>query len=287
MPRRHNRTRPVRTAVLTGSMVALLVTLVAACGGPSSMDAGSASAGTSTRSATPLPTREPTRSVAERCYVDVPGEVVDIPGADAPSSLGAVAYGHGRTAVVLLHQTGHGGLCGWVTYARWVGSQGVLAVAVDDCGYGASRCTEQLAGDTRAMVALAVDWARSQGATRVAVVGASMGGARALGVGQAAGADVVVDLSGPTHWEGVPDAVAAARMTTVPLLVISADGDRGIPGDELAAAVAASPAPVKEHLRIPGSAHGWNITMDGIAADARVTHEGRLVLDWATGRAGG
>ena len=76
------------------------------------------------------------------------------------------------------------------------GEPGRPRVAVDDCGYGASRCTEQLAGDTRAMVALAGDWARSQGATRVAVVGPSMGGARALGVGQAAGADVVVDLSG-------------------------------------------------------------------------------------------
>ena len=160
---------------------------------------------------------------------------------------------------MLLHQTGRGGLCGWVTWARWAAEQGVLAVAVDDCAHGPSRCSDALANDTRAMVALAVDWARAQGATRVAVVGASMGGARALGVGQAAGADVVVDLSGPAHWEGVPDAVAAARSTTVPLLVVTSAGDRGIPADELAAAVAASPARQKRFVKLPGRSHGWDL----------------------------
>ncbi len=235
------------------------------------------------RTPTPLPTSEVPRSVEERCFLDVPGEVVDLPSASAPDRLGAVAYGSGTTALVLLHQTGRGGLCGWVTYARWAAGEGVLAVAVDDCTHGSSRCTGPAAGDTREMVALAVDWARARGATRVAVVGASMGGARALGVGQSGGADVVVDLSGPAHWDGVPDAVDAARATTVPLLVVTSAADRGIPADALAAAVAASPATQKRFVKLPGRAHGWDITMDGIAADADVTPTGRLVLDWAKG----
>ena len=239
------------------------------------------------RTPTPLPTKEVPRSIAQRCLLDVPGEVVDLPSPTAPDRLGAVAYGSGSTALVLLHQTGRGGLCGWVTYARWAAEQGVLAVAVDDCTHGSSACTGPAAGDTRAMVALAVDWARARGATRVAVVGASMGGARALGVGQAAGADVVVDLSGPEHWDGVPDAVDAARATTVPLLVVTSAADRGIPADELAAAVAASPAPQKRFVKLPGRSHGWDITMDGIAADAPVTPTGRLVLDWARGEGTG
>ena len=268
-----------RTSARSLLAVAVFAAL-AGCGPSAPVGPGAAAAGP-TRTPTPLPTREVPRAVAQRCYLDVPGEVFDLPSASAPSRLGAVAYGSGTTALVLLHQTGRGGLCGWVTYARWAAGQGVLAVAVDDCAHGPSRCTDELAGDTRAMVALAVDWARARGATRVAVVGASMGGARALGVGQAAGADVVVDLSGPSHWAGVPDAVDAGRATTVPLLVVTSAADRGIPADELAAAVAASPAQHKRFLKLPGRAHGWDLTMDSIAADASVTPTGRLVLDWA------
>jgi dienelactone hydrolase len=271
-----------RTSARSLLAVAVLAAL-AGCGlsaEPAGPGVGEAAVGP-TRTPTPLPTREVPRSVAQRCYLDVPGEVVDLPSASAPSRLGAVAYGSGTTALVLLHQTGRGGLCGWVTYARWAAGQGVLAVAVDDCLHGPSRCTDELARDTRAMVALAVDWARARGATRVAVVGASMGGARALGVGQAAGADVVVDLSGPSHWAGVPDAVDAGRATTVPLLVVTSAADRGIPADELAAAVAASPAQHKRFLKLPGRSHGWDLTMDSIAADASVTPIGRLVLEWA------
>lgn len=261
------------TLVLLAPALAAALTLAACGSSPASVP--------SSRTPTPLPTKEVPRSIAQRCFLDVPGEVVDLPSATAPDRLGAVAYGSGSTALVLLHQTGRGGLCGWVTYARWAAEQGVLAVAVDDCTHGPSRCTGPAAGDTRAMVALAVDWARARGATRVAVVGASMGGARALGVGQAAGADVVVDLSGPAHWDGVPDAVDAARATTVPLLVVTSAADRGIPADELGAAVAASPAQHKRFLKLPGRSHGWDLTMESIAADAAVTPTGRLVLDWA------
>ncbi len=269
------RTRPSAPRLL--ALAAAGAVVLAGCG-------SSPASGPPSRTLTPLPTKQVPRSVAERCLVDVPGEVVDLPSATAPDRLGAVAYGSGSTALVLLHQTGRGGLCGWVTYARWAAEKGVLAVAVDDCTHGSSTCTGPAAGDTRAMVALAVDWARARGATRVAVVGASMGGARALGVGQAAGADVVVDLSGPAHWDGVPDAVDAARATTVPLLVVTSAADRGIPADELSAAVAASPAVPKRFVKLPGRLHGWDITMDGIAADAAVTPTGRLVLDWARGR---
>jgi dienelactone hydrolase len=79
----------------------------------------------------------------------------------------------------------------------------------------------------------------------------------------------------------VPDAVDAGRTTTVPLLVVTSAADRGIPADELAAAVAASPAQHKRFLKLPGRSHGWDLTMESIAADAAVTPTGRLVLDWA------
>lgn len=256
----------------------VVVALVAAgCGGGDESPPGTGGAPPSA-TPTPLPTSAPA-TVAERCFVDAPGAVERLAGADGSSVTGAV-YGSGPTAVVLLHQTGAGGFCGWVPYARWLGQRGVLAIAVDDCVHGAPRCTPEVAGDTRAQVALAVDRARAQGATAVAVVGASMGGARALGVGQAAGADAVVDLSGPDHWDGVPDAVAAAQATTVPLLVVSSDGDTGIDGDLLDAAVDAAPARVADRWRLPGTRHGWGVVTEGIGDDAVVSPEGERVLAW-------
>ncbi|MBM6402103.1 hypothetical protein [Phycicoccus sonneratiae] len=256
-----------------GAWTAAVLLLAGCAGGPSGADDA-----TPSRTPTPLPTNAPA-TVAERCFVEGPGDLEALTGADG-SSLTSVGYGSGTDAVVLLHQTGAGGLCGWVPYARWLGEHGVLALAVDDCVHGASRCTPAVTADTRAQVAVAVDAARTRGATRVAVVGASMGGARALGVGEAAGADAVVDLSGPDHWDGVPDAVAAARATSVPLLVVSSDGDTGIDGDLLDDAVAASPARVKDRWRLEGSRHGWDVVTDGLGDDAVVTAEGGRVLAW-------
>lgn len=258
----------------------LAVAVLGGCaGGPGAGDGpGDGVSSGPSRTATPLPTAAPA-TVAERCFVDGPGDLEPLPAADG-STLTAVVYGSGTEAVVLLHQTGAGGLCGWVPYARWLAEHGVLALAVDDCVHGASRCTPALTEDTRSQVAAAVDAARERGASRVAVVGASMGGARALGVGQAAGADAVVDLSGPDRWQGVPDAVEAARATTVPLLVVSSDGDTGVEADVLDDAVAESPARVKDRWRLPGDRHGWDVVTDGIGDAAVVSREGSRVLAW-------
>ena len=129
--------------------------------------------------------------------------------------------------VILLHQTSPTGYCGWVTYADWAAEQGVRVVLVDLCGWGSAVCSEELTSDPEAQVRLMVDWAREQGAAHVAVVGASMGGAIALGVADPAGADAVVDLSGPETWQDVPGAEEAAAGTEIPLLVVTASGDPG------------------------------------------------------------
>ncbi|WP_157577622.1 hypothetical protein [Phycicoccus jejuensis] len=256
-----------------GAVAAVLVAAGCAGGGPTTA--------TSPTTPAPLPTAAVT-TVAERCLSSAPGRIVAVEAPDGSGMTGAT-YGSGRRAVVLLHQTGAGGFCGWVPYARWLGEHGMLALAVDDCVHGASRCTDATTADVRAQVAAAVDRARASGAERVAVVGASMGGARALGVGQAAGADAVVDLSGPERWEGVPDAVTAARATTVPLLVVSSDGDDGIDGDVLDAAVEASPSTRKQRVRLEGSAHGWDVVTEGIGDAAEVTDHGPWLLRWVEG----
>ena len=139
--------------------------------------------------------------------------------------LAAAAEGEGTHAAVFLHQTSSSGFCGWVTYAGWAADQGIRAVLLDLCAWGRSKCQPGLTGDPAGQVRLAVNWARERGATSVTVVGASLGGVTALAVGQDAGADAIVDLSGPFSYAGLDSADAAAARISVPLLVAMAPND--------------------------------------------------------------
>ena len=228
----------------------------------------------------PLPVKTPI-SVAERCLVPVEGPLTTFAGPDGSTMAGAV-LGDGPDVAVFLHQTAPSGFCGFATYAEWAASHGVRAVLVDLCGWGRSSCRGPFASDAQAQVRLLVDWARGHDARRVTLVGASMGGAIALGVGQRAGADAVVDLSGPADWEGVPTAGEAARSTTVPLLVAVAPGDREMDPPALRAAVRASPSRHKGFVSAPDG-HGWGLLNDGTLAEPVWTPLARDVLAWVKG----
>ena len=115
------------------------------------------------------------------------------------------------------------------------------------------------------------------------MVGASFGGSLAIGVGEKAGADAIVDLSGPSEWKGVPDVVTAAKATTVPLLIAAADGDNDIYAVDLKEAVAASPATKKKYVPMPGREHGWSAISDGVIVDTRFTPFATTVLKWIQG----
>ncbi len=189
---------------------------------------------------------------------------------------------------VFVHQTSASGFCGWAPYAAWAARQGVRALLVDACGWGDSTCSEAAEGDAASWLRSVVDWARRHGAERVTLVGASMGGALVAGGGQQAGADAIVDLSGPDAWSGVPDTVTAARDITVPFLVAAADNDSGIDTDALREAVEVSPAQQKEYVATPGE-HGWDmvgeaeLTGTSTPLDLRITALGRQVLAWVRG----
>ena len=257
----------------------VVVVLTAACGSGGAAPPSAASA----TSPVPVPTRTVPREVAERCRLDVPGRVEDLPAADGESRLGAVAYGSGATAVVLLHQTGRSGLCGWVTYARWLASRGVMALAVDDCIRGGSTCTEAFLRDVRGQVATAVAAARARGATRVAVVG------RLDGWGE--GARRRSGSRGRRRRRPVRTGPVGRRAGRRPGRRRD-DGPPprrdlgGGPGDRRRGARGGgrpSPAQRKRFVLLPGDGHGWELTMDGTAADAPVTATGRLVLDCVRG----
>lgn len=265
----------------------LAASLVGGCADSTRPTEDARSVGTPAATSAPPTPPSPPPSLQARCGLEVPGDVTLLPAGDRADgdALSAAVLGDGERYAVLVHQVGREGLCGWLPYATWLADQGVTVVAVDLCGYGQSRCGPALARDYLAQLRVVVDWARADGATSVTLVGASMGGSVVVGMGQEAGADALVDLSGPPQWSGVPDLATQAPRVTVPLLVVAASGDQGVPVTELEQAVTRSPAEHKRFLRAMPRSHGWGtLTLDGYALGGKVTEVGRVVAAWVKGK---
>jgi pimeloyl-ACP methyl ester carboxylesterase len=171
-------------------------------------------------------------------------------------------YGHGTTGVVLAHQS-DGTLCQWVPYAKRLAGLGYLVVVFDFRGSGDSQyrsypANRRWGGD----VAAAVKVARSAGATKVGLVGASLGGSAVI----SAAANVRPRVAGVVSVSGsadLADALAAAKRLRVPSLFLAAKGDRDFAPD-VARFTAATTAP-KQGVVLPGYQHGVQL----VAASAR------------------
>lgn len=187
----------------------------------------------------------------------------------------AITAGHGRTVVVLLHQTDNNGLCGWLGFAPTLVEQpGVALLALDLCGYGESRC--RTGADPIAPVAAAVEHARTaMRADKVVLLGASMGGSVALiAATRLPGIATAVDLSGPVEWRGMEE-VRQGRALPVPVLVAMAD-DEGEDEVDGARRIVAN-APRGSELVPAEAGHGYELLLD---RDDRTTSVADRVLSW-------
>lgn len=261
---------------------ALTAVLLAGCGGstaPSTTSAPPTPSATTT-SATTTSAPEPTTAMGRRCG-----------GPDAPATLGAVrgaggtvtgttTLGSGPTVAVLLHQTDGGGACGWWSYAIGLARTGTRVVLVDFCGYGASRCPSMTGEQVYVrQVQDVVAALRGQGARRVTIVGASLGGTVALVAAGPTRADAVVDLSGfgfGTLTTEIP--LAALR---VPVLAAGSRQESS-DTDRLEAQVTASPAPLKRFVEVDDG-HGYAMLTTSPFADAPPTPLAAVVAAWASG----
>ena len=123
-------------------------------------------------------------------------------------------FGHGSTAVVLSHMR-PADQRSWFEFANRLADEGYLVLTYDFRGYcpggdgGCSQGELQISAIWQDVLG-AMDLVRSQGATTVALVGASMGGTASLVAAAQEGVDVaaVVTLSAPRSIEGL-DADAA------------------------------------------------------------------------------
>jgi len=126
-----------------------------------------------------------------------------------------VEVGKGTTGVVLGHQflSDH---CEWMDFARELAKKGYRSLAIDFRGNGFSRGANGPRLDLD--VAAAAARLRADGATRVKLVGASMGGTAVLVAASRIRPAVagVVSLSGPARYSGM-DAVQAVRRSKVPV----------------------------------------------------------------------
>lgn len=183
--------------------VALAALLAAGCGG-----GGSATSATTTA---------PPRAAAfDDCLR--PGPAVRLVAVPAPGErLPAVVLGHAGSIGVVFANQSASVACGWLPYARTVARDGVRSLVFDYAQ--ASREDEVLA---------AARWLRAHGATRVVLVGASIGG-RAVVTAAARGGprevDGVVSLSGERILGAQADLLADARRLRVPALWVSSEND--------------------------------------------------------------
>ena len=196
------------------------------------------------------------------------GNRVRFTDADGTRLVGA-RYGHGTTAVVLAHQS-EGNLCQWQPYARRLAAQGFLALPFDFRNYGESQQGSYPAAQLGGDVIAAAKEARSLGARRVFLVGASMGGTAVVVAAANAKPPVngVVSVSGSSSY-GSLDAEAAAKWLAVPALYLAGKGDT-VFAYEARTLFAATPGKTKALKLLPGSQHGTGLVGSSSRARALI-----------------
>ena len=183
-----------------------------------------------------------------------------------------------ETVLVLLHQTGSDGLCGWGPFATKAAEVGLPSIAFDLCDWGESTCPDGMGSDAGAQVDLAVAHARDAlGGSRVVLVGASMGGSMTvMAVASGVDVDAWVDVSGPSSWDGVllADLAPQVAQQDVPGVVVQATSDGQA---EYAAAKALARDSSAEFLD-GGDGHGYELLVD---PDGVLLPAGQAILDLA------
>jgi hypothetical protein len=201
------------------------------------------------------PSPEPTTVAACVSADEQRGGGVRLPG-DGDAGIDAVLLGTGTTGVVLANQSDED-LCGWKsTYAGHLLGLGYRV--------GVFNYTAQGPPDSDVTAVAAA--LRERGATKLFLVGASMGGTAVLGAASRADPAVagVISISGPAAWAGV-NAVEAVPHITVPALFIAAEYDS--PFVDNARTLYRDCAARDKNLSIePGSAHGTGLLTDHVSS---------------------
>ncbi len=197
---------------------------------------------------TAIPTvAQPTATLA------VPSRTVSFTTPDG-LRLSGTLYGSGTVGVALSHQS-DGSQNEWSGFARQLAAHGYMALAFDFRGHNASAGPADVSREDVDLRA-AIRFLRAQGATRIALMGASLGGAVTLRVAATESVVAVATLSAvatmPTQ-EVTDDIIKAIK---APKLFINSTLDYAADATQHMYDVAAPPKQI--HL-YPGIAHGVGI----------------------------
>jgi dienelactone hydrolase len=253
--------------------VTIMALLTVSCSDGAGSGSGGGAATTSSAQA-PISTTEapkPLKQPSARCGAPATKATpVRFTAADG-TSLDGVMVGSGPVGVVLAHEY-LADLCGAWPFADHLAKRGLRAFAIDLRCFGLSTCPQGDAGGRVVddLVA-AVAELRRQGVTRVALVGASMGGSAALIAGTRVQppVDVVVELSGQADASqrlGLPlNAGATVQQLAVPAMFVVANNDPDTSVDETRAMYQAAKTADKRLQVLSGEfsgRHGWGLLTD-------------------------
>lgn len=169
---------------------------------------------------------------------------VTVRGSDG-RAIDALMMGTGHTGLVFANMSDND-LCGWLPMAQ----------AMAKAGYRTAVFSYSSGGDVANVVDVAKELGR-RGATKLALLGASMGGTFVIGAANQVGAEALVELSAPSNWGGV-DAEPLIKSVTVPTWMAVADGDdQFVPSAQRL--YAASGAKVKHLETLGGAQHGTGL----------------------------
>lgn len=243
-------------------LVPLLLLLAGCSSGTASQSAPSATSGPT---ATPTPSIAPTPTIP-----NVPARVVHFTTSDHVQ-LAGLLYGHGKTWVICSHMS-HTDKDIWSATGipQRLAVLGYQVLAYDFRGNGDSAGPSDIWSldvDLRA----AVNFAHQQGATKIVLMGASMGGTTSLKVASEEQVAAVISISGPQTFSfSVSD--AEIKAIQAPKLFMDSENDGSFITDTQHMYDIARPP--KEIYIYPGGAHGTDIFGgdNGDAPAQRVLH---------------
>jgi pimeloyl-ACP methyl ester carboxylesterase len=247
-------------------MAALLTCLLAGCSAGGSTSAAPAKAAPKPAATT---LASPQVQPSSRCQGAGPAARLMTLRTGDGVALSAAEVGGGTRGVVLVHELGDTGLCGWWPFATYLAGRGYRVMLFDhrcvgESGCPASMATTPLTSDIDA----AAGRLRTDGATSIVLVGGSQGASEVLiaGARPQPGVTAVVSLS-PDENEtdlGTDPATAdrAAPLLRLPVLFAVAPDDRYVAVGDVRALYNAT---ASAHKRLdvvssePGQ-HGWYLT---------------------------
>ena len=260
-------------------LAAVLALSVAGCGGSGAGSAAgggrpsatgtvaepAANGGTATSPGTSSP-----GPVTEVCGPpNAPGRLTTIRASDGVR-LAAIEAGSGERGVILIPELGATGKCGWWDYAAYLAARGFRVVLFDHRCTGESSCPPTGTAPTglTSDIQGAVIRLRQRGATAIALLGASQGGAEALitatlpqrgvtGVAALSADELSTSLAADPY---PATALAATARLRLPVLFAVAEGDPYVSVQQTRQLYKEAGSPRKQLVILgPDQGHGWDL----------------------------